>query len=260
MNTAASGQAPPVFMDSGFRRNDGDRRPKMIDIRPFDSLGHADHGWLNARHHFSFADYYDPERRSWGAIRVWNDDEIAARSGFPPHPHSDMEIITYVREGAITHQDSMGNKGRTGAGDVQVMSAGTGVRHAEYNLEDEKTTLFQIWVETDKRGAEPGWGARQFPKDNRAGTFVTLASGFAEDEEALRINAAARVLGTTLKAGETAELGLDPDRHVYLVAVGGAVEVNGRLAQPRDGVAVTGEDKLTIEALQDAEIVLVDAR
>ena len=100
----------------------------------------------------------------WGAIRVWNDDEIAAKSGFPPHPHRDMEIITYVRTGAITHQDSMGNKGRTGAGDVQVMSAGTGVRHAEYNLEDEATTLFQIWVLTDKPGAEPGWGAMKFPK------------------------------------------------------------------------------------------------
>ena len=232
----------------------------MIDIRPFATLGNANHGWLNARHHFSFADYYDPARTQWGAIRVWNDDEIAARSGFPPHPHSDMEIITYVREGAITHQDSMGNKGRTEAGDVQVMSAGTGVRHAEYNLEDEKTTLFQIWMQTDKRGAEPGWGARQFPKGERAGNFVTLASGFAEDSDALKINAAARVLGATLKAGEQAELSLDPARHVYLVAVGGAVLVNGRRAEPRDGVAVTGEAKLAIEAVEDAEIVLVDAR
>ncbi|MGA9582181.1 MAG: pirin family protein [Allosphingosinicella sp.] len=232
----------------------------MIDIRPFATLGHADHGWLNARHHFSFADYHAPARMGWGAIRVWNDDAIAPRSGFPPHPHSDMEIITYVREGAITHEDSMGNKGRTGAGDVQVMSAGTGVRHAEYNLEDEKTTLFQIWVQTDRPGAEPGWGARQFPKDDRAGTFVTLASGFGEDADALKINAAARVLGATLKAGETAELRLDPSRHVYLVAVGGAIEVNGRRAEPRDGIAVTGEEKLTIEALEEAEVVLVDAR
>ena len=113
----------------------------MIDIRPFNSLGHADHGWLNARHHFSFANYHDPARMGWGRIRVWNDDQIAAKSGFPPHPHRDMEIVTYVRTGAITHQDSMGNKGRTGAGDVQVMSAGTGVTHAEYNLEDEADDL-----------------------------------------------------------------------------------------------------------------------
>ncbi len=232
----------------------------MIDIRPFGTLGHADHGWLNARHHFSFADYYEPARMGWGAIRVWNDDEIAAKSGFPPHPHSDMEIITYVREGAITHQDSLGNQGRTGAGDVQVMSAGTGVRHAEFNLEDEQTTLFQIWVMTDKRGAEPSWGAKKFPKVGRAGSFVTLASGFPDDGDALRINAAARVLGATLNAGEQAELSLDPARHVYLVAVGGAIEINGRRAEPRDGIAITGEDKVTIRALDEAEIVLVDAR
>ncbi len=232
----------------------------MIDIRPFRTLGHADHGWLNARHHFSFADYYEPGRMGWGAIRVWNDDEIAAKSGFPPHPHNDMEIITYVRKGAITHQDSMGNQGRTEAGDVQVMSAGTGVRHAEYNLEDETTTLFQIWVMTDKRGAQPSWGAKQFPKDDRAGSFVTLASGFAEDAEALKINAAARVMGATLKAVETAELQLDPSRHVYLVSVNGAVEVNGVRAEARDGVAITGEEQVAIKALQDTEIVLVDAR
>jgi redox-sensitive bicupin YhaK (pirin superfamily) len=232
----------------------------MIDVRPFATLGNANHGWLNARHHFSFADYHDPARMGWGAIRVWNDDEIAARSGFPPHPHSDMEIITYVRSGAITHKDSMGNEGRTGAGDVQVMSAGTGVRHAEYNLEDEQTTLFQIWVLTDKPGAEPSWGAKPFPKHERDGAFVTLASGFAEDSEALKINAAARVMGATLKAGETAELALDPSRHAYLVAVNGPVEVNGVRAEPRDGIAITGEGRVEIRAVENAEIVLVDAR
>jgi redox-sensitive bicupin YhaK (pirin superfamily) len=232
----------------------------MIDVRPFDSLGHADHGWLNARHHFSFASYHDPQRMSWGAIRVWNDDEIAARSGFPPHPHADMEIITYVRSGAVSHQDSEGNKGRTEAGDVQVMSAGTGIRHAEFNLEDEATTLFQIWVLPDRQGAKPSWGAKPFPKGDRAGRFVTLASGFPEDEEALRINAAARVMGATLAAGESAELNLDPSRHVYLVGTQGPIEVNGVRAEPRDGVAITGEQKVTIKAVGDAEIVLVDAR
>ena len=231
----------------------------MIDIRPFDSLGHANHGWLNARHHFSFANYYEPSRMGWGAIRVWNDDEIAAKSGFPPHPHADMEIITYIRSGAITHKDSLGNEGRTGAGDVQVMSAGTGVRHAEYNLEDEETTLFQIWVTTDKPGAQPSWGAMQFPRDARAGSFVTLASGLG-DEQALKINAAARVQGATLKAGETAELQLDPSRHVYLVPVNAAVEVNGVRAEARDGVAITGEERVEIKAIEETEIVLVDAR
>lgn len=232
----------------------------MIDIRRFDSLGHADHGWLNAHHHFSFADYHDPARMGWGAIRVWNDDEIGAKSGFPPHPHRDMEIITYVRTGAISHEDSMGNKGRTGAGDVQVMSAGTGVRHSEFNLEDEATTLFQIWVLTDTPGTEPSWGAMQFPKGNREGDFVTLASGFAEDKQALKINAAARVVGANLRGGQAAELILDPARHIYLVATNGAIEVNGIRAEPRDGIAITGEERIEIRALADSEIVLVDAR
>jgi redox-sensitive bicupin YhaK (pirin superfamily) len=232
----------------------------MIDIRPFNSLGHADHGWLNARHHFSFANYHDPSRMGWGAIRVWNDDEIAGKSGFPAHPHADMEIITYIRTGAISHQDSQGNQGRTVAGDVQVMSAGTGIRHAEYNLEDEATTLFQIWVLPDRRGVQPSWGTKPFPKGDRAGRFVTLASGFAEDEEALKINAAARVMGATLAAGGTTELTLDPLRHVYLVATQGPIEVNGVRAEARDGIAITGEEKVTVKALEDAEIVLVDAR
>jgi redox-sensitive bicupin YhaK (pirin superfamily) len=230
----------------------------MIDIRPFASLGHADHGWLDARHHFSFADYYDPKRMGWGKIRVWNDDKIAAKSGFPPHPHSDMEIVTYVRTGAITHQDSLGNKGRTGAGDVQVMSAGTGVTHAEFNLEDEATTLFQIWIETDRPGASPGWGAKPFPKDARDGNFQLLASGDGQDG-ALTIHADARILGATVKAGDSVEFDASPDRHLYLVP-SGRVRVNGVEAQPRDGIAITGEERLTIEAEDDAELVLVDAR
>src|ERR1043166_8670037 len=165
----------------------------------------------------------------------------STRATISPSP-----IITIRREwdgarsGAITHQDSMGNQGRTAAGDVQVMSAGTGVRHAEYNLEDEETTLFQIWVQTDRPGAQPDWGAAKFPKTDRSGRFVTLASGFDGDEGALRINSAARVMGATLKAGETAELRLDPSRHVYLVAVQGPVEVNGVRAEPRAGVAIPG--------------------
>ena len=229
----------------------------MIDIRPFSSLGHADHGWLDARHHFSFAAYHDPARMGWGRIRVWNDDRIAARSGFPPHPHSDMEIITYVRTGAISHEDSMGNKGRTAAGDVQVMSAGTGVTHAEFNQEDEDTTLFQIWIETDRRGAQPGWGAMPFPKADRDGAFQLLASG-NPDDGALTIHADARVLGATLPAGGTIELPADPDRHLYMVP-SGRIRVNGIDAGPRDGIAITGETGLRIEAEDDAELVLVDA-
>ena len=230
----------------------------MIDIRPFASLGHADHGWLDARHHFSFASYHDPARMGWGAIRVWNDDRIAAKSGFPPHPHRDMEIVTYVRTGAITHQDSLGNKGRTGAGDVQVMSAGTGVTHAEYNLEDEETTLFQIWIESDRRGVKPGWGAMPFPKAARDGSFQLLASG-DEADGALTIHADARVLGATLAAGETLVYEADPGRHLYLVP-SAAVTVNGVAAAARDGVAITGEAKVEIVAGEATELVLVDAR
>jgi quercetin 2,3-dioxygenase len=230
----------------------------MIDIRPFNSLGHADHGWLDARHHFSFANYYDPNRMGWGTIRVWNDDRIAPHTGFPPHPHRDMEIVTYVRTGAITHQDSMGNKGRTGAGDVQVMSAGTGVTHAEYNLEDEATTLFQIWIETDRPAAQPSWGAMPFPKDSRAGEFQLLASGDADDG-ALTINSDAKVLGATVRAGESIAYSARTERHLYLVA-SAPVRVNGIEASARDGIAITGEQDVTIEAQEDAELVLVDAR
>ena len=232
----------------------------MIDIRSFASLGHADHGWLNAVHHFSFANYHDPARMGWGRIRVWNDDTIAAQSGFPPHPHRDMEIITFVRSGAITHQDSLGNKGRTGAGDVQVMSAGNGITHAEFNLEAEPTTLFQIWIETDNRGDAPRWGQREFPRGERAGRWEVVASNAPDLDDALLIHADAKVLAATLKAGETVELALDPTRYQYLVGTGGEIEVNGLIAKPRDGVAITGEAQLVVRALADTELVLVDSR
>ncbi|SFP45965.1 pirin family protein [Sphingomonas rubra] len=230
-----------------------------VERRGFDTLGHADHGWLDARHHFSFGGYHDPARMGWGAIRVWNDDVIAPNSGFPPHPHRDMEIITYVRSGAITHQDSMGNQGRTAAGDVQVMSAGSGVRHAEYNVEAEPTTLFQIWIEPTRRGGEPSWGAKPFPKGERSGRLTVLASGFAEDAEALPIRAEARVLAATLAAGERVEHRVGAGRHAYLVPATGALLVDGERIDARDGAAIPGGRTVTIEALEDAEIVLVDA-
>ena len=230
-----------------------------VERRPFASLGHEDHGWLNARHHFSFANYYDPARMGWGNIRVWNDDEIAARNGFPPHPHRDMEIITYVRTGAITHKDSMGNEGRTAAGDVQVMSAGTGVRHAEYNLEDETTTLFQIWVLPREAGGAPSWGAKPFPKDARSGKLAVLASGYEEDADALRIRADARLLGATVKAGESLTHQLGTGRFAYLVAATGRVEINGQPFEARDGAALSGGGAIVITALEDSEIVLVDS-
>jgi len=232
----------------------------MIDIRPFEGLAHRDHGWLDTRFHFSFADYHDPERMSWGRIRVWNDDLIAPKSGFPPHPHRDMEIITFVRTGAITHKDSMGNTGRTGAGDVQVMSAGTGVTHAEYNLEDEDTSLFQIWIMPDRAGEAPDWGMRAFPRGERAGRFEVLASGDPDGDGALPIRSDARILAATLPAGETVTYEAAPWRHQYLVATGGRIRVNGADANPRDGIAITGEEAISVEALEDCELVMVDAR
>jgi len=231
----------------------------MIDVRPLASLRQFDFGWLKARHHFSFGDYHDPKRMGWGALRVWNDDEIAAGQGFPPHPHADMEIITYVRSGAISHEDSLGNAGKTEAGDVQVMSAGSGIRHAEYNAENQTTTLFQIWIIPTERGAPPSWGAKPFPKGDRSGRFVALASGFVEDTDALPIRTDARVLGATLKAGETTTYPLGETRHAYLVPAQGEIEVNGVRLGARDGAAIAGERGLTVRALSDCEVVMVDA-
>lgn len=231
----------------------------MIEVRPFDTLGGANHGWLKAKHHFSFARYVDPNRMNHGALRVWNDDEIKPNAGFPPHPHAEMEIITYVREGAITHEDSLGNTGRTEAGDVQVMSAGAGIRHAEYNREDVPTTLFQIWIEPSAGGGTPSWGTKPFPRNERASEFVALASGFEGDADALPIRTDARVLGATLKAGDTAAYQLGPQRHAYLVPATGKIEVNGITADARDGVAIEDETAVTVKAIEDADIVLVDA-
>lgn len=230
----------------------------MIELRPYKTIGHANHGWLDASHHFSFADYYEPARMSWGNLRVWNDDTIAAKSGFPPHPHRDMEIITYVRSGAITHRDSLGNQGRTEAGDVQVMSAGTGITHAEYNLEDETTTLFQIWIMPTRQGEQPSWGARQFPKGDRSGQLVVLASGYAEDGDALPIRTEARLVAGTIRAGESVDYQLGSDSKGYLVAATGKITVNGVDADARDGIAIADLDTITITAREEAEVVLVD--
>jgi redox-sensitive bicupin YhaK (pirin superfamily) len=231
----------------------------MIELRPFNKLGAADHGWLRAKHHFSFGSHYDPGNMGHGAIRVWNDDEIAPNTGFPAHPHANMEIITYVREGAITHQDSLGNKGRTEEGDVQVMSAGSGIRHSEYNLEPKPTKIFQIWIEPKTQGGQPTWGAKPFPKSDRSGNFITIASGFADDKDALPIRADARVLATTLKAGESAQYAPRKTRNLYLVPAAGSVEINGIRVNARDGVAIRDETQLTITAMEDSELVLVDA-
>jgi quercetin 2,3-dioxygenase len=228
----------------------------MLEHRPLATLDGGDHGWLQARHHFAFAGVGRPEHAPIGVLKVWNDDTIAPRSGFPLHPHRDIEIVTFVREGAITHEDSLGNKGRTLAGDVQVMSAGTGIRHAEYNAEDVTTRLFQIWLAARTPGGRPRWANRAFPGADRSGRFVTLASGDPENE-ALAINADAQVLGATLRAGSIITHDLAAHPHAYLVPTSGKVLVNGIELMPGDGVAIHHEPTLTITAIEDTQVVLV---
>ncbi len=229
----------------------------MIDVRRFDNLGRFDNEWLNARYHFSFSGYFDPARMGHGALRVWNDDTIRAGTGFPPHPHDNMEIITYVRKGAISHRDSLGNEGRTEAGDVQVMSAGSGIRHSEVNLEDVDTTLFQIWILPNEKNGKPFWGAKKFPKSDRANVWSVLASGKGEDE-ALPIRQDAQVLGATLQAGHSLEVETKAGRYGYLVVAAGTVKIGDTVLNPRDAIAITGPESLSVTAQDEAELVLVD--
>lgn len=231
----------------------------MIDVRPLETLGGANHGWLDARHHFSFSDYYDPARMGWGVLRVWNDDRIKPRTGFPPHGHRDMEIITFVREGAVTHRDHLNNQGRTRAGDVQVMSAGKGIQHEEWNLEDTDSTLFQIWIEPREQGIRPRWEQAEFPKEDRKGKLIELASGRPDaPAEALYIAQDAAILGATLDRGQEVTHELAGGRLAYLVPSKGSVTVNGILVPERAGAAIRGEERLTIRAEENAEIVLAD--
>ena len=231
----------------------------MITVYPYERLGHADHGWLEARHHFSFARYWDPKRVGFGVLRVVNDDIIAAGEGFGMHPHDNMEIITYIRQGAITHRDSLGNEGRTGAGDVQVMSAGTGVTHAEHNLEDEKTILYQIWIEPSRMNVAPRWEARAFPKEIiESGSLPVLVSGRKEEVElgALFIHQDAALYGGRLKV-ET-EIRQAIRGNAYLLASAGRFSVNGVVLRQGDGAEIVGEKTLVLKAETDAEILVID--
>jgi hypothetical protein len=210
--------------------------------------------WLSAKHHFQFND-----QDTWGALFMWNDDEIAPGGGFAPHAHANMEIVTYVWRGAISHRDSLGNRGRTVAGDIQVMSAGTGVRHAEFNLEAEPTQIFQIWIKPTVDGSAPAWGTKPFPKQDRAGRLVVLASGYDGDVGALPLRAEARVLGATLKRDQTVQYEVGERRYLYLAPAIGQLLVNGLRIEARDGVAIKDVRQLIIDAISDSEFVLVDA-
>lgn len=231
----------------------------MLQIRRRESLSGGDFGWLKARHHFKVGPQGDAAHGPLGSLVVWNDDEIAPGTGFDLHGHRDMEIISYVREGAVTHQDTLGGIGRTEAGDVQAMSAGTGIRHAEHNQGEVPLRLFQIWLLPRAPGGRPQWASRKFPTAERAGHLVALASGDPRDVGALPIRADARVLGAALNAEDSVTYELEAGRFAYLVPARGAVTVNGRRIGTGDGLAAFGEPILEIRAEEDTEVVLVDA-
>lgn len=239
----------------------------MIEHRPFSHLGQFSNDWLNANYHFSFANYYDSSRMGLGPLRVWNDDTIKADTGFDPHPHKDMEIITYIRSGAITHMDGLGNKGRTEAGDVQVMSAGTGIMHAEYNLEPEDMQLFQIWIIPARKRVTPRWENRAFPKTS--GLLVPLASGRESHLHAsttpapIEIYQDAAIIGGTLHPGTQAPYELGRSRAAYLVPTQGKVRVetsDGEAIElsPRDGLVVADVERLVVTAIEAANVVMAD--
>jgi redox-sensitive bicupin YhaK (pirin superfamily) len=230
----------------------------MIEHRPAAELGGGDLGWLKARHHFAIGGYGNPAHKALGDLIVWTDDEIMPGTGFPPHGHADVEIVTYVRDGCLSHRDSLGNEGVIRAGDVQIMSAGTGITHAEANAHAAPVKLFQIWLRPREKGGEPRWGAKPFPKGDRAGRIVTLASGFGDEGDVLTIRADARVSGATMKAGQALAYELGPDRKAYVVPAEGRIRLNEVTLEARDGAAVRDERVLLIEALADTEIVLVE--
>jgi redox-sensitive bicupin YhaK (pirin superfamily) len=245
---------PEIAISKSFARL-GD----VLEPRRLSDLGGADLGWLKTRHHFAFGGFGNPTHRSVGNLVAWADDEIAPGTSFPVHSHASMEIITYVREGAVTHRDSLGNDGRTAAGDVQVMSAGSGIRHSEENMETSATKIFQIWLRPRSEGGKPTWGNRPFPKMERSGKFVVLASGYDGDGDALPIRTDARVLGATLLAGQSLSYPLSTGRKAYLVPARGEVVVNGEPVKEGEGLALWSTTSIEVRAEMDSEIVVVEA-
>ena len=232
----------------------------MLLHRRWESLDRANRDWLRARYHFSVDPTTgNPAHGALGSLIVWNDDEIAVGGGFPLHGHRDIEIVSYVRQGVLGHRDTLGSEGIIRAGDIQVMSAGRGIRHSEFNKGDEPLKLYQIWMLPRESGGEPRWGTKSFPKSNRSGQFVVLASGYAEDEDALQIRADARLLGAALKAGEQVRQPLGSLPHAYLVVATGRIEINGEPMGPLDGVAISDATAIDISTSEDSELILVQA-
>ncbi|KWR85540.1 pirin family protein [Cupriavidus sp. IDO] len=230
----------------------------MLLHRRWQSLAETDLGWLRAKYHFQVNAAGNPAHQALGSLVVWNDDEIAVGRGFPLHGHRNMEILTYVRQGVLGHRDTLGSEGTIHAGDVQVMSAGTGIRHAEFNVGEVPLKVYQIWLLPRETGGEPRWGTKPFPKSDRSGRFAVLASGFADDREVLPIRANARLLGATLKAGESIRHPLSPSRSAYLVVASGRIEIDGEPMGPLDGAAITNAAAAEVMALEDSELVMVE--
>lgn len=232
----------------------------MIEHRPFVSLGALRRDWLDARLHFRVGDTGRAEHTRLGPLYVWNDDEFAPHSGFGLHAHRDVEIVTWVRSGAITHEDDAGNRGRLVADSVQAMSAGTSIHHAERNEENVPARVFQIWLRPRAAGGTPGWATRVCSRECREGRFVTLASGDPYDVAAgaLRINADARVRIATLREGTTVQYSLPMRGSAYLVADHGRLDVGHIRLAPRDGVAIRDETQLTLTARDDTDVVIVE--
>ena len=228
----------------------------MLKLKSFEDISGLDAGWLKAKHHFAIGPYGNPAHKAVGNLIVFNDDEIAPRTGFDLHHHENVEIVSYLREGTVTHRDDQGNLGKTHAGDVQVMTAGTGIRHSEQNEEDVPVRLFQIWLKPSTAGGIPRWGTKPFPKVDRAGVFVPLASG-RNAEGALPIRTDAEVYGALLHAGAKTRYSFRKGDAGYLVPATGEVEVSGVNVHAREGLVIENEEMIAIKALTDSELVLV---
>ena len=230
----------------------------MIVTRPSSERGHAEHGWLNTYHTFSFADYYDPQHMGFRTLRVINEDYVEPGNGFPMHSHRDMEIVTFILEGALEHEDSMGNKSVIRPGDAQRMSAGTGVTHSEFNpSKTERVHLLQIWIVPKKRGLEPSYEQKAFPESERRGKLRVLASATGRDG-AVTIHQDVELLTTDLDHGQAVTHELRPGRHAWIQVTRGSIDVNGTQLRAGDGAAVSDERLLTVRAGDAAEILLFD--
>jgi len=230
----------------------------MLDIIRSETRGSADHGWLRAKHTFSFADYYDPERVEFGNLRVINEDRVAPGKGFGTHPHRDMEIITYVIDGAIEHKDSMGNGTVISAGEVQRMSAGTGVLHSEFNHSQESELhLLQIWIYPEKNGLEPGYEQTRFPREEKLNRLRLVGSRDGR-EGSVTIHQDVDLYASILEEGRQVSLDLRGDRKVFVQLIDGHIMINGEIVSAGDGGQLEGERSLQITASTDAEFLVFD--